>query len=309
MGSRCPASPRVGRAAPTALAWTFYLRNAVWSDGVPKVTADDFVYAYHRILDPKTASPYAYMLYVLKNGQEIAEKGKDPDSLGAKALDDRTLQLTLAHPAPYLLQITKHQTFFPVPAHVVRKLGDAWLLPGNYVADGPYKLESERLGDMVRLEKYPRYWNAKAVCFDRVDYYPTIDVESAERRVKRGELDLNNTFASNRIDFLRGAGGMKDYVHTHPYLATVYLTFNVSKVKVFQDVRVRQAISMSIDRDFLTHKLMRAGQTPTTSFVPPAIANYQAGAKPYWSGWSFPARQTRGATPVGGGELRAEKSP
>ena len=275
--------------SPDGLTWTFHLRDAKWSDGVP-VTAGDFVYAYHRILDPNFGSPYAYMLYVLKNGHDIAEKGADPNTLGAKALDDHTLQLTLEHPAPYLLQIAKHQTFFPVPAHVVRKLGDDWLKPGNFVADGPYKLVSERLGDMVRLEKNPSYWDAANVCFNRVDFYPTTDTESAERRVKRGELDMNNTFTSRRIDYLRGAGGMKDYVHVAPYVGTSYLTYNVSKVKAFQDVRVRQALSMSIDRAFITSKLLRAGQTPTTSFVPPYMANYEPGAKAPWSNLTFPQR-------------------
>lgn len=280
--------------SPNGLVWTFHLRPEVWSDGVP-VTADDFVFAYQRILDPKTASSYAYLDYLLKNGAE-ANAGKAPlTSIGAKALDPQTLQLTLEHPAPYLPQLLKHQAFFPVPEHVVEKFGDAWSKPGHFIGNGAYKLVDWKLGDYIRLVKNDRFRDAGHVCYDQVNLYPTSDVISAERRVLRGELDISNGVQSSRVRFLRSSPRTAPYVHTNPYLSTTYLIFNTQDKGAPQDVRVRQALSMSIDRAFITDKLLGAGQTPTTAFVPPLIAGYVPAAsphpKPYWGDWPLAQRQ------------------
>ncbi|HZZ34847.1 MAG TPA: peptide ABC transporter substrate-binding protein, partial [Caulobacteraceae bacterium] len=213
--------------SPDGLIWTFHIRPAKWSDGKP-VTADDFVYAYRRILDPKTASPYAYMLYLLKNGEKLSsgDPSVRPQDIGVRALDAHTLELTLDHPAPYLPQILRHSTYYPVPAHVVAKWGAKWVQPAHYVGDGPYKLVDWRLGDYVRIDKNPNFWQAEKVCFDRITFYPSPDVVTAERRVKRGELDINNTIQSSRVAFLRQPDQMPRYVRTHPYLSTSYVIFN-----------------------------------------------------------------------------------
>ncbi|MDB5497755.1 MAG: peptide transporter substrate-binding protein, partial [Phenylobacterium sp.] len=187
--------------SPDGLTWTFRLRDAKWSDGAP-VTADDFVYAFRRILDPKTASIYAYLVTILKNGQPVNE-GKAPlGAVGARALDAHTLELTLEHPAPYLPQLLMHQSFYPVPKHVVERLGDAWVNPANYVSNGAYRLAAWRLGDRVEVARNPQFYDAAHVCIDRINYYPTADAVSAERRVQRGELDLNTTFQSNRLQHI-----------------------------------------------------------------------------------------------------------
>jgi oligopeptide transport system substrate-binding protein len=270
------------------LVWTFHLRDAQWSDGAP-VTADDFVYAYRRILKPETASVYAYLLYLVKNGQAVNEGKASPEALGVTALDVRTLQIVLEHPAPYLPELTKHSAFFPLPRHVVEKYGDDWVQPGRYVSNGPFKLVSWRLGDYVRVEKNPRFFDAAKVCVDRIDYYPTPDSVVAERRVQQGELDLNTSFQSNRIGRLRQQ--MPDYLRTHTSLATTYLSFNTSGVPAFRDVRVRRALSEAVDRDFIAGKLMRAGQKPAYAFVPPGTANYREGPRTKWAGLSLEARQ------------------
>jgi oligopeptide transport system substrate-binding protein len=276
------------------LTWTFHLRPAKWSDGVP-VTADDFVYAYRRGLDPKTAASYAYLLYVIRGAEAINDGKAAPETLGAEALDPHTLRLTLAHPAPYLPELLQHQSFSPDPAHVVRRWGDAWIKPGHYVSNGPFRLVSWRLGDLLRVEKNPLYYAADTVCVDRIDFYPTQDVVSAERRVKRGELDINNTIVSSRVAFLRGPGHMAAFVRSHPYLSNTYLAFNVTGVPALRDPRVRQAIGMSADRAFITGKLLRAGQIPTTAFVPPQIAGYLPSEAPhphaYWADWPLARRQ------------------
>ncbi len=265
-----PAMATHWETSPDGLVWTFHLREAEWSDGRP-VTADDFVYGLQRTLDPKTASIYAYLLYVLKNGQAVNE-GKAPlSALGVTAPDRRTVRIELEHPAPYLPELTKHQSFFPVPKHVVEKLGDAWVRPGNYVSNGPFVLSAWKLGDHMTLTKNPRFWDAANVCADRVDVFPTPDLISAERRVARGELDLATKFQSNRYERLKRT--LPGVPRTAVALATGYISLNRAR-PAFQDIRVRRALSESIDRDFITGKLMRAGQQPAYAFVPPVTANY-----------------------------------
>jgi oligopeptide transport system substrate-binding protein len=282
------------QTSPDGLVWTFRMRPESWSDGQP-VTANDFVYAYRRMLNPKTGSSYAYLLYVLKNAQAVNSGKLPPEALGARALDDHTLQLTLEHPASYLPQLLKHQAFFPIPAHSVAVLKDHWVDPGKMVSNGAYTFQEWRLGDYVRLEKNPLYRNADKVCFDRVDFIPTNDPISAERRVLRGELDLNNTIQSNRVPRLLGDPTSAPYVRSHPFLVTGFVIFNTRDVPALKHRGVRQAISMAIDRRFITDKLMRAGQVATTSFVPRGIAGYLPADAPHpqpaWADWTIERRQ------------------
>lgn len=264
--------------SPDGLVWTFHLRNAQWSDGQP-VTADDFVYSYRRILKPDTAASYAYLLFLFKGAQPIAGGKAAPETLGVRALDPHTLQITLEHPAPHLPELIKHSAFYPVPKHVVERYGTAWVQPAHFVGNGPYVLKEWRLGDYLRVEKNPRFWDAAKVCIDRVDFLPTNDAVAAERRVKRGELDVNTSFQSNRIKLLRRPGYLADYTHAYTQLSVNYLSFNTKDVPALRDRRVRRALSESIDREFITNKLMMAGQIPAYSFVPPGIASYEPGAK------------------------------
>jgi oligopeptide transport system substrate-binding protein len=293
-GRPVPGVAKSWETSPDGLTWTFHLRPERWSDGQP-VTARDFVYAYQRMLNPKTGSSYAYLLYVLKNGV-LVNGGKLPlSAVGARALDDATLQLTLEHPAPFLPQILKHQAAFPIPEHAVRTWGEAWVKPGHLVSNGPYRLVAWRLSDYVRIEKNPFFRDAASVCFDRVNFYPTSDPIAAERRVLRGELDVNAGVQSNRVARLRADAASKSYVHSHAYLSTTYLIFNRRDVPALRDLRVRQAISMAVDRQFITDKLLRAGQVPTTSFVPLGIAGYLPASaphpRPYWADWTLAQRQ------------------
>jgi len=286
-GNAVPGMAERWETSADGLTWTFYLRDANWSDGVP-VTADDFVFSLRRILDPKTASEYASILYLIKNAQAVNE-GKAPgEALGVRAVSPKVLEISLAHPAPYLPELAKHYTMFPVPRHVVEKLGDAWLKPGNYVSNGPYLVTDWKLGDYVRLVKNPRFYDAAKVCVDQIHFYPTPDATMAERRVKRGELDMNADIQSNRISFLRE--NMPGYVRTHTYLGVTYLAFNAA-VPAFKDKRVRVALNMAIDRDFITQKLLRGGQVSAYTFVPPGVAGYQQAKPPPWAAWSLEKRQ------------------
>lgn len=286
-GTPVPGMAERWETSEDGLTWRFYLRDAVWSDGVP-VTADDFVFSLRRILDPKTASEYASLLYFIKGSQPINE-GKAPvESLGVRALGPKVLEIALERPAPYLPEIAKHQTMQPVPKHMVEKYGDQWSRPDRYVSNGPFIIREWRLGDYVKAVKNPRFWDADSVCPDQVYYFPTIDAVAAERRVRRGELDLNATIQSNRVSFLRQE--IPDWVHTETYLTVSYLAFNAS-FPAFRDPRVRKALNMAVDREFIAEKLLRAGQKPAYTFVPPGVANYAPATPPEWASWPLERRQ------------------
>lgn len=286
-GRPIPGMAERWETSADGLTWRFYLRDATWSDGAP-VTADDFVFALRRILDPETASQYSSILYFIKNAQAVNEGDAPLTAVGARALAPKVLELTLEHPAPYLPEIAKHYTMYPVPKHMVEKYGDGWTRPDRYVSNGPYTIREWRLGDYVRAVKNPRFYDADKVCIDEVYYYPTNDAISAERQVRRGELDLNTDIQSNRISFLREE--IPDYVHTHTYLGVAYLAFNGNE-PALKDRRVRRALAMAIDREFITQKLLRGGQQPAYTFVPPGVANYSNAKPPGWASWPYERRQ------------------
>ncbi len=290
-GSTMPGVAERWEVTPDGLTWTFHLRESYWSDGVP-VTADDFVFSLRRVLDPKTASEYAALLFFIKGAQPINE-GKAPlESLGVRAVGPRTLEITVNHPAAYLPELTKHHVLYPVPKHVVEREGAAWIKPGKLVSNGPYILADWKLGDYVKAVRNPRFWDADKLCVDEIRYYPTTDAISAERRIASGELDINTDIQSNRIAFLRQK--MPGYVRTNTYLGTTYLAFNTgpkSGYPPFRDRRVRQALAMAIDREFITYKLFRGGQQPARTLVPPGVANYRPVKPPYWFDWPLERRQ------------------
>ncbi len=292
-GRPVPGVAQSWSTSADGLVWTFRLRESQWSDGVP-LTSDDFVFALRRLLDPRTAAQSASLLYVIKNAQAVNRGDAPPEALGVRAPDPATLEVTLEHPAPYLLQLAKHHTFYPVPRHAVERWGDDWVRPGRLVSNGPYVLAEWRLGDYVRAVKNPRFWDADKVCYDQVFYYPTADAVAAERRVLDGELDLNTDIQSNRIAWLRARPASAPFVRVHTYLGTAYLAFD-SGAKTpnpaLRDRRVRQALSMAIDRDFITRKLLRGGQVAAYSFVPPGVDGYTGGARAPWADWPLARRQ------------------
>jgi oligopeptide transport system substrate-binding protein len=286
-GNPIPGMATHWETSADGLVWTFHLRDAKWSDGTT-VTADDFVFSLRRTLSPALASQYAYLLYFLKNAAEVNAGNKPVEALGASAPDPHTLILTLDHPAPYLPELAKHTTMLPIPRHVVERWGDQWSQPGHFVGNGPFSLVSWRLGDHITVVKNTAFFDAGKVCFDEIDYYPTTDAISAERRVLRGELDINTDIQSDRIAFLRRDA--PQFVRTYTYLGVAYLAFN-AHVPAFRDKRVRVALDMAIDREFITKKLLRGGQLPAYTFVPPGVANYRSATAPVWASWTLEKRQ------------------
>ena len=144
-----PGVAKSWTVSPDGLVWTFKLRDSNWSDGAP-LTADDFVYAYRRVQTPATAAQNAYLAYVLKNAQAINAGRARPETLGARAVDPHTLELTLEHPAPYLPLLLLNPSLYPVPRHVVDRWGERWIRPEHIVSNGPFVLSSAKIGDRTR---------------------------------------------------------------------------------------------------------------------------------------------------------------
>jgi oligopeptide transport system substrate-binding protein len=250
--------------------WTFQLRPHLWSDGTP-VTARDFVFAWQRLLDPKTAAVYAYNLWVIKNAQRISEGRLPPSALGVSAPDDRTLVLQLEHPAPYLPELLTHDTAYPLPRKTVLAKGSAWSRPENYVANGPYVPQSWVPNDHITLVKNPRFYDAAHVRIDIVNYYPTQDTEAALKRLRAGELDTQTPMPLSELDWMRAH--MKAYMHNIPFLGLSYVAMNFRRPPL-NDVRVRRALNLAYNREVMTTKVLKLGDPPAYNYVPPGIANY-----------------------------------
>ncbi len=277
-------------SSPDGLTWTFHLREAKWSDGVP-VTADDFVFGIQRELDPRTASQSAWLLYPFLQNAAAVNAGKLPlSAAGVEAPDPHTLVLHLSHPWPLLPAYATGRILWPVPRHVVERWGDAWTRPGHFVSDGPYTLVSWRLGDAVVVRKNPLFFDADQVCYNEVDFTPSADLISNERSVAAGDLDVS-AVQSNRVRYLSRTE-LQRFLHIAPQFGTFYLAFNM-KDPALSDVRVRQALSMAIDRDFIAQKLLHAGQQPAYSLVPLGLPGYGAGPRTAWARWSLARRQSQ----------------
>jgi oligopeptide transport system substrate-binding protein len=286
-GLPLPGVAESWQTSADGLTWRFRLRAASWSDGTP-VTAEDFVFAFRRALDPATAAELAPLLYVLANGQQVNAGTLPPTALGVSAPASDALELHLSHPAPYLLELATYPIMAPLPRKVLARWGEAWTEPQHFVSDGPYVVRSWRQGDRVRVVRNPYFWESGALCFDEINYFPTTDSISAERRVERGELDLNTDYQSNRAPLLRAK--MPAYLQTARYLSTTYLVFN-TRLPTLADRRVRQALAMSIDNDFIAQKVLLAGQTPAHSMVPPGTANDTGAARTFWASWPLERRR------------------
>lgn len=274
MGNAIYGSAISHEASPDGFVYTFNIRpGLVWSDGVP-VTAHDFVFAMRRILNPATASQYASLLYVIKNAAPVNMGTMEGEGLAVRAVDDMTLEITLENPAPYFLELLTHQTTAPVPMHKVKELGAAWVRAGNYVSNGAYVLAEWVPQGHVKLVKNELFFDAANVAIEEVVFIPTTDAAAALNMFRAGELDYNRGAPLQQIDWMRE--NLAEEFISHPYMGLSYIQINTQR-EPFNDPRVRLALSLVLEREVYTDKILRAGQTPAYSFVPPGINNHEFG--------------------------------
>jgi oligopeptide transport system substrate-binding protein len=291
-GSMIPGAAESWQVSGDGLVYTFKLRDHKWSDGVP-VTADDFVFAFRRLLDPATAAEYASLLYTIKNAKPINEGAiEDMDELGVRALDPGTLEITLESPTPYFLEQLTHYTAFPVPKHKIEQLGDDWAKPGNIVGNGPYTVVEWVPDDHIKSIKNPVFYDADHVSIDTVIFYPAEDREAATQRFRAGGLDIQYDFAADQIDWLEQ--NLPEETRIAPDLGIYYYAINTRKPP-FDKRGVRQALALAIDRKEITGKILHAGELPAYSFVPPGIGDYGEPAYVDWKDTPYPDRLTKAA--------------
>ena len=270
------------------LTWTFHLRQANWSDGTP-VTAHDFVFAFRRLLDPASLSEYAAVQFAIKNAEAInSGQITDLTQLGVRAIDDRTLAIDLEYPAAYLPSLLKHYTAYCVPRHVVERHGADWTAPENIVVNGPFTLIKWWSNYIVHLEHNPAFYDADNVAFRELFFYPTTDTNVGARGVAAGERGWATDFPSNQVAELRVE--MPGYVRVSPYMLVQYFSLNTTRAP-FNDARVRRALAMSLNREFMAEEIYRTGEVPAYSFVPPGLANYLPGARYPWAGMALAQRR------------------
>ncbi len=274
--------------SPDGLVYTFHLRaNANWSDGQP-VTAEEFVQSFERILNPALAAPYADMLYVLAGAEEYnTGKLKDFSKVGVKALDPKTLQVTLRGPTPYFLLMLNHHAWFPSPMRIIDKHGsrydkaNRWTRPGNIVSNGPFRLKDWRVHDELVVVKNEKYWDAAKVRLKEVHFHPIESVDAEERAFRAGQLHVTAAVPAGKIDALQSA--KPSSLRLEPVYANAYYAVNVDPAKqtnpALLDARVRRALALSIDRESIVKNVIRAGQIPAYTFVPPGPGGYESREK------------------------------
>lgn len=272
LGEPVPGQAASFEVSEDGLVYTFKIRDdAVWSDGEP-VTAQDFVLGAQRLQDPATAADYAYLMHFIKNAEAInSGEITDFDELGVKAIDDKTVEFTLNAPTPYFLGALTHYTAYPVPSHVFETAGDAWSQIGNLVANGPYVPVEWVPGAQVRSVKNDKYYDAANVQIDEVVYHITEDDNAALNRYRAGEFDILSSFPADQYSLLQSQ--YPGEAHVAPFLGVYYYVVNQTH-PALADVRVREALSISINREVIGPDILGTGEIAAYAWVPPGTANY-----------------------------------
>lgn len=262
------------------LTYTFHLRaNARWSNGDP-ILAGDIVESFRRIITPALASEYAYLVYNFVAGAKDYYEGRITDfsQVGFKAPDERTFQVILDHPTPYLLKImASHYSWWPVPAKVVTKFGPLaakrtdWTRAGNHVGNGPFLLKEWSPHQRIVAVRNPHYWDAANVKLDGIEFYPTEDYATDERMFRTGQVDMTYEFPNSKIDAYRRDNPAA--LRIDPYLGVYFYRCNVARPPL-NDKRVRKALALAIDREAIVKNITRGDQLPAYAVAYPGIAGY-----------------------------------
>lgn len=274
------------------LTWTFNLRDDVqWVhrdaetgefEATRPVVAGDVVYGVQRALDPNTASEYAYVLYYLQGAEEL--NTADPTAanfeellagVGAEAVDDTTVQFTLKEPAAFFPSVVALSTSYPVPQEAIEEHGEAWTEPGNIVTNGPYTLQEWQHGASIFIEKNPLWYDAENVQVERFGGPIIQEASTAMAMYENNEIDFMSeppSWAPPQVDRDRIMADpvLSEQLFIAPRLCTYYYGFVNSKPP-FDDVEVRRAFSMAIDRESLIENVTKGNQVPAHSFAPPGI--------------------------------------
>ncbi len=248
------------------LIYTFNLRDGlVYSNGDP-LTAEDFVFSWKRALDPELAADYAYMLYYIKGAEAYNTGEGSADDVMVEALDEKTIQVTLEAPTPFFMSLVAFKTYYPLHRATVEADSEGWHLSADtIIGNGPFKMVSWAQGQMEFVPN-ENYWDADAIILDRL-VFTMVENESTELTMfETGEIDFTHTVPGQEIPRLEATGELKIL----PYLGTYYYIFQVEKPPL-DDINVRKALTMAIDREAIVTNVTQGGQLPAFAYVPPGI--------------------------------------
>ncbi|EHN8900352.1 oligopeptide ABC transporter substrate-binding protein OppA [Enterobacter hormaechei] len=268
--------------------WTFHLRPGItWSDGTP-ITAEDIVWSWQRLVDPKTASPYASYPGSMRivNGTDIAEGKKAPESLGVKAINDSTLEVTLTQPNAAFLAMLAHPSLVPIDKVLVGRFGDKWTKPEHFVSSGAYKLSQWVVNERIVAVRNPKYWDNEHTVINKVTYLPISSEAADVNRYKAGEIDIVYTVPINQFAQLKKTLGSE--LDVSPQLATYYYQFNTTRPP-FNDARVRKALNLALDKDIIADKVLGQGQRPAWLISQPDIGGVKL-QNPDYANWPMDKR-------------------
>ena len=274
--------------SPDNQVWTFKLRDAKWSNGDP-VTAEDFVYSMRRVLDPLTASPYSSYLVDAKvlGAEQIINGEAAVETLGVKAVDAHTLQITLSASVPYFPDMMIHNSVKPVHQKTVERFGDKWTDPANIVVNGAYKVSKWQINDEIVLTRNPLYYDDANTTLDTITMLPIPSSTTDVARYQAGEIDVTgDEIPTEQFASLKEQHG--DELTVSPNLCSYYYEFNTVKPP-FNDVNVRRALALALDRDTVVDKVMGQGQTAAYQLTPTAT-NGMRNNTPAWSTWDKDTR-------------------
>jgi oligopeptide transport system substrate-binding protein len=285
-GSIIPGGATSWETSSDGKTWTFHLRKeSRWSNGEP-VTADDFVYAWRREVDPATASEYSQALAPIENALDIAAGKMPVDKLGVESIGPQTLVVHLIAPTPYFLALVGNNYLFPLYAPAIKQWGDAWTQPGHIISNGPFTLSDRVLNGHITVLKNPHYWDASHVRLTRVNYRVVEDSTATMDQYLAGDLDFTDRLPAPEKDRLQQMLG--DQVVLSPYFATAMFSFNVGKQPYLNNPKLRVALSAAVDRDIFVKYVMRGIGVPAYDLLPP-LAGYDP-AIPDWAKMTPDAR-------------------
>lgn len=267
-----PGQAETYNVSEDGLTYTFHLRDGLkWSDGTP-LTANDFVYSWKRLSDPNVAAPYGEDMLGYVKGYEEAAAG-NIDALGVSAPDDKTFVVELSVPCVYFLKIVTHATMVPVQKASVEANGEQWSLkPETYVSNGPLKMIDWVPGSHVTFAKNENYWNADKVTLNTLKFVLMEDTNAAYSAYRTGEVAMIKDVPTEEIPSLKG----KEEFHVEPNVGISYLDFNNQK-EPFTNPDVRKALSLAIDRDYVSNTVMQGIGAPAGNFVPQGVSDVESG--------------------------------
>ncbi|MCA1779855.1 MAG: peptide ABC transporter substrate-binding protein [Xanthomonadaceae bacterium] len=272
------------------MVYTFYLRETgTWSNGDP-LTADDFVFSFRRSVDPATASAAARILMPVENAQAILAGEQPPEALGIEALNERTVQIRLDDPTPYFLGLLTHASTYPVHSPSLAEFGDDFVRPGKLVSNGAFRLVDWQPRSRIVLERNPHYHAANRVILDQVVFYPIEDENTEFQRFRAGDLHWTDQVPSNQFRWLNR--NLPQALSVSPWVGTYFLGFNLTREPFKDNLALRQALTLAVDREILTEKVTHFGEIPTFNLIPAGLPDYVP-PDPEYAEWTQLEREQR----------------